>query len=525
MSMFGGLKSVANEMFYKIKDFIDENFNKAATNFAGVEPPVSPSVGMFWEDTSTTPSMTKKYNSAGVWQKVLLISYIQSTAPANPLHYECWIDTSGNKSILKKWGGEEWEEIETIGQIEIDNIDGIEIAEYEELNEGDVLVYLADGKLHFQAPAAAPGANATHLNSAEIDDSAKTGESDGYVLKFNKTLVKYVLSENVASKLNDGASGKTYADIVNAFTGIMEPHISDASAHHSKYTDAEARSAMGAKANSNSFNHDRYTDIEARNAVSSHYSYSYKTYGVVVKAGGSIGIDCDYTSIATAVSNSPEGASIFVKNGIYNETENISPKNYQKLIGESRGKVRIYFSDATGIYIYQNNGVELENFSIIKNKVSNAVSCIFIELSECFNIFNIQIESGKIGIEIRNSNFGEIDIFRISNLYDTGILISNCSCNEIHFQRINNIQGYGIYISAAWRNTIYGGRIYDCPVSIKFFDSRIVAERNKIIGCEFDVVNASDGIKNLFVGNIIHTNIINNGYNLIDTNYANIKNF
>jgi|GEM_PF-2225295 len=263
MSMFGGLKSVANEMFYKIKDFIDENFNKAATNFAGVEPPVSPSVGMIWEDTSTTPSMTKKYNSAGVWQKVLLISYIQSTAPANPLHYEYWIDTGGNKSILKKWNGEEWEEIETLGQIEIDNIDGIEIAEYEELNEGDVLVYLSDGKLHFQTPPAAAGANATHLNSAEIDDSAKSGESDGYILKFNKTSLKYILSENVASKLNDGASGKTYNDIVTAISGVIGTHTADASAHHAKYTDAEARAAMGAKANGNPLNHDRYSNSEA----------------------------------------------------------------------------------------------------------------------------------------------------------------------------------------------------------------------------------------------------------------------
>lgn len=261
--MFGGLKSVANELFYKIKNYIDDNFNKLATNFAGIEPPVNPSVGMFWEDTSTTPSLTKKYNSAGVWQKILLISYIQSVAPANPLKYECWIDTGGNKSILKKWDGDVWEEIETLGQIEINNIDGIEIADYEELNEGDVLVYLADGKLHFQAPPAAPGANATHLNSAEIDDSAKTGDSDGYVLKFNKTLVKYILSENIANKLNDGAFGKTYLDIVSVISGAIGAHAADASAHHSRYTDAEARSAMGAKTNNNSLNHDRYTNSEA----------------------------------------------------------------------------------------------------------------------------------------------------------------------------------------------------------------------------------------------------------------------
>ncbi len=44
-------------------------------------------------------------------------------------------------------------------------------------------------------------------------------------------------------------------------------HDADVSAHHVKYTDAEAVSAMGALADDNPLNHDRYTDAEAVSAA------------------------------------------------------------------------------------------------------------------------------------------------------------------------------------------------------------------------------------------------------------------
>lgn len=43
----------------------------------------------------------------------------------------------------------------------------------------------------------------------------------------------------------------------------FEAHVADPSAHHTRYADAEAVSAMGVKGNTNPLHHDRYTDAEA----------------------------------------------------------------------------------------------------------------------------------------------------------------------------------------------------------------------------------------------------------------------
>ncbi len=45
---------------------------------------------------------------------------------------------------------------------------------------------------------------------------------------------------------------------------VLAVHTADPSAHHIRYTDLEAVTAMGVKANSNPLNHDRYTDAEAQ---------------------------------------------------------------------------------------------------------------------------------------------------------------------------------------------------------------------------------------------------------------------
>lgn len=49
--------------------------------------------------------------------------------------------------------------------------------------------------------------------------------------------------------------------------GKITTHAGDASAHHARYTDGEAVSAMGVKGNANPLNHDRYTDLEAIGAM------------------------------------------------------------------------------------------------------------------------------------------------------------------------------------------------------------------------------------------------------------------
>jgi len=60
----------------------------------------------------------------------------------------------------------------------------------------------------------------------------------------------------------DSASTATDTD------GKITSHKGDASAHHAKYTDGEAVTAMGVKGTSNPLHHDRYTDGEAQSALS-----------------------------------------------------------------------------------------------------------------------------------------------------------------------------------------------------------------------------------------------------------------
>jgi hypothetical protein len=72
-------------------------------------------------------------------------------------------------------------------------------------------------------------------------------------------------------------------------------HAANPSAHHSRYTDAEAQSAMGATANTNTLNHSRYTDTEAQSAVTGMLS--------AVKEGRN---DLGLGPVITADSTTPE---------------------------------------------------------------------------------------------------------------------------------------------------------------------------------------------------------------------------
>ena len=80
---------------------------------------------------------------------------------------------------------------------------------------------------------------------------------------------------HAATKLYvDGSLGTHTADpsahhVQTPAQTYLHADLTDVSAsqHHTKYTDGNAVSAMGAKANSNDLNHDRYTDANARSAV------------------------------------------------------------------------------------------------------------------------------------------------------------------------------------------------------------------------------------------------------------------
>ena len=89
-------------------------------------------------------------------------------------------------------------------------------------------------------------------------------------------------------------------------------HGANASAHHSRYLDAEAQSAMGTKQNTNPLHHDRYSDAEALSAAvgvdagtldgidstgfaASAHAHLYGKVAVVAQSGG------DYTDPKAAM--------------------------------------------------------------------------------------------------------------------------------------------------------------------------------------------------------------------------------
>lgn len=57
------------------------------------------------------------------------------------------------------------------------------------------------------------------------------------------------------------------ADLLVFAQGLINKHAANASAHHVRYTDAEAITAMGAKGDSNALNHDKYTNDDFYTAL------------------------------------------------------------------------------------------------------------------------------------------------------------------------------------------------------------------------------------------------------------------
>lgn len=95
------------------------------------------------------------------------------------------------------------------------------------------------------------------------------------------------LSDYAGSALPDAAipashSGSTHAatqaaaeaTAAAANTADIATHAAIAAAHHAKYLDSEAVTAMGAKGDANALNHDRYDDAEALAAVVSTGSWT-----------------------------------------------------------------------------------------------------------------------------------------------------------------------------------------------------------------------------------------------------------
>ena len=127
----------------------------------------------------------------------------------------------------------------------------------------------------------------------------------------------------------------------------------------------------------------------ALKAQSTYQDAAYPMETYVVKAGGTPGVDCDFTTLSEAVSASPEGnCSIFIKNGTY--TENIVLNDFQNAIirGESHD-------------------------AIIRN--SGTANTITLQ-GECINVVikDLRIEIGEDGYSALSVNSGDCSRCTIS---------------------------------------------------------------------------------------------------------------
>ena len=223
----------------------------------------------------------------------------------------------------------------------------------------------------------------------------------------------------------------------------------------------------------------------------------------------------DYTSIQEAINNEPEGTTIYVKNGLYNEILNINKKI--KIIGENKENTIIHSESEQNKYSINLNAPEIiiEKLSI-KNSGSGLytsgikITALQTQIQDCI------IYETPVGIAIFTSNnvINNCEFYRCS---DEGIVLlgtpysecknntiinckffENCDGLELQYSTDNIITNCEFYnnthtgidaiISSNDRNIISNCNIYNNNVHGLYLSS---SSNNKIIDCS--ILNNDNG--------------------------------
>ncbi len=115
------------------------------------------------------------------------------------------------------------------------------------------------------------GADLADIQS-EIDSDIAThaGDVDAHHTRYTdgEAVTAILAADGPGSGLDaDTLDGAELADIQSEIDGDISTHAGDVDAHHTRYTDGEAVAAMGTKGDSNPLHHDRYTDTEAQSVA------------------------------------------------------------------------------------------------------------------------------------------------------------------------------------------------------------------------------------------------------------------
>ena len=186
----------------------------------------------------------------------------------------------------------------------------------------------------------------------------------------------------------------------------------------------------------------------------------------------------NYTSIQDAINAAENGDTIFVYNGIYEESVYVNKE--VNIIGESRERVIIEAWAYGYAFNISSNNVKIRNFNIT-NATWNSAAIVFFNCENCVvenciihqnggdgisfinadknEIKNCVIFDNLIGISMQNSNENEIKSCYIYKNGD-GIDIEHGSKNEIMECNVSQNSWVGISINIAPEN-----KIHDCKFS------------------------------------------------------------
>ena len=188
----------------------------------------------------------------------------------------------------------------------------------------------------------------------------------------------------------------------------------------------------------------------------------------------------DYTQIQSAIINASDGSTIFVQNGLYNETLVIDKSI--NLLGENNDKTIIQFEVGGGnnIFLINADNCTIKNFKIIGNNGSESIGIklnssnstisnniilyfnqgIYVgDDSKKNNISGNAISNCKECISARYADYNNIskNTLSLSSLY--GLYLFGCKNNMIFDNTISNNTNYAMRIKSSKYNELYSNRI------------------------------------------------------------------
>jgi len=254
---------------------------------------------------------------------------------------------------------------------------------------------------------------------------------------------------------------------------------------------------------------------------------------IVDKNGGG-----EYTSIQEAINKEPDGTTIYIKNGIYNEIINIKKKI--NLIGENKEYTIIHSISEQNKYSICIGAPEIVIKKLsIKNSGPGLYTCGIKIIASKIQILDCNIYETPVGIAIFTSN-NIIDNCEFYGCTDEGLVLlgtsysecknnkitnckfyNNCDGIELQYSTDNIITNCEFYnnthtgidaiVSSNDRNIISSCNIYNNNVHGVYLSS---SSYNKIIYC--DILNNEDG-------NIVMNKDSQNN-EIISKSYPNLEN-